>query len=423
MSQSLSHSRSPGPDSPSPPGTPDTSCDHIAHLKSLILLCAPRKSGRELAELRAKLSASVDDEGRVVQHLKHRLIDVENEASNPNKRSRRSRNHRTEGIEEQTVELTATELETRARQTGRKFVILCGLWLCLADDDYDAFFKADPDDEYDAELRFNSDDDIRQGQLREVLDILPDDLMPFRKRTWLAQAFKDGMNSQRSHTRTRLRKDVHHIVPEGIPAARVATQQSRIQHFRSLIGWDEEKNRYSIWNVPFLHGNESATLDFDEVFRHPVLLKIFACIIRGSASADGVMRGTSRLPRANVMQRIHHIEYTMPGAIVDSAIWAIWLFSGDEDFLPTGDFTAINYRDRHDEYLDKILEGLRRQQKWARDLFVFWDSHLFPSTNGSHYGGGVQQDHEEDRGEIEDATDAMLNMPTVSDAEDEDEVD
>jgi hypothetical protein len=47
MSQSLSHSRS-----PSPPGTPDTSCDHIAHLKSLILLCTPRKSDRELAEVR-----------------------------------------------------------------------------------------------------------------------------------------------------------------------------------------------------------------------------------------------------------------------------------------------------------------------------------------------------------------------------------
>ncbi|KAJ7826385.1 hypothetical protein B0H14DRAFT_2817401 [Mycena olivaceomarginata] len=398
MSQSLSHSRS-----PSPPGTHDTSCDHIAHLKSLILLCTPRKSDRELAEL----SASVDDEGRVVRHLKHCLIDVENEASNPKKRSRRSRNHRTEGIEEQAVELTATELEARARQTGRKFVILCGLWLCLADDDYEAFFKADPDDEYDAELRFSSDENIRQGQLREVLDILPDDLMQTR-----VAGAGDGMNSQRSHTRTRLRKDVEHIVPERIPAARVATQQSRIQHFRSLIGWDEEKNRYSIWNVPFLHGNESATLDFDEVFRHPILLKIFACIIRGSASAEGVMRGTSHLPRANAMQRIHNIQYTTPGAIVDSAIWAIWLFSGDEDFLPTGDFTAINYRDRHDEYLDKILEGLRRQQ-----------NHLFPSTNGSHYGGGVQQDHEEDRGEIEDATDVMLNMPTVSDAEDEDEVD
>ncbi|KAF8194046.1 hypothetical protein K438DRAFT_829626 [Mycena galopus ATCC 62051] len=129
------------------------------------------------------------------------------------------------------------------------------------------------------------------------------------------------------------------------------------------------------------------------------IIQIFACIIRGSASTDGVMQGTSRLPPANTMQRIHNIEDTTPGAIVDSSIWSLWLFSGDEDFLPTSDFTAINYRDRHDEYLDKILEGLRRQQKWARNLFVYWDSHLFPSTNGSHYGGGVQQDHEEDWGE------------------------
>ncbi|KAF8194045.1 hypothetical protein K438DRAFT_1969341 [Mycena galopus ATCC 62051] len=133
---------------------------------------------------------------RVVQRLKHRLIDVENEASNPNKRSRRSRNHQTEGIEEQTVELTATELETRARQTGRKFVILCGLWLCLADDDYEVFFKPTlmTNTTCDAELRFNSDERYP----------------PRPARAWLTQAFKDGMNSQRSHTRTRLRKDVHH---------------------------------------------------------------------------------------------------------------------------------------------------------------------------------------------------------------------
>ncbi|KAF8180291.1 hypothetical protein K438DRAFT_1976818 [Mycena galopus ATCC 62051] len=145
--------------------------------------------------------------------------------------------------------------------------------------------------------------------------------MPFRKRAWLTQAFKDGMNSQRSHTRTQLRKDVHHIILEGILASRVATQQSRIQHF--------------IASIPRLAPAESS--------------QIFTCIIHGSVSADGVMQGISCLPPANTMQRIHNIEYTTPGAIVDSSIWSLWLFSGNEDFLPTGDFTAINYRDHHDE--------------------------------------------------------------------------
>ncbi|KAJ6548778.1 hypothetical protein B0H19DRAFT_1162016 [Mycena capillaripes] len=396
-------------------------CLASAHLKSLILLCTPSKSGRELADLRAQLAACIDDQGRTVQHLKHRLVEAENEKNNPSKRSRRSRNHRTEGVEEESRDFTPKELEGRARRTGRKFVILCGLWLCLDDDDYEAFFNAELDNEYNAELRFNSDDDIQQGQLREVLDILPDDLLPFRKRAWLAQAFKDGMSGQRSHTRTRLRNNVQHILPDSIPASRVATQESRQRHFRILIGWDENNARYSIWHIPVLHGNESEKLDFNTVFRHPMLLKIFACIIRGCASADGVMDGTSRLPRANAMQRIFNITYTTPGAIASCAVWLIWLLSGDEDFLPTGDITAIDYRYRYNEYLEKILEGLRLRQKWAQDLFVFWDSHLFPSTNGSHFGGGVQQVHEEDREEISEATDALLSMPVVSDDDDEEE--
>ncbi|KAJ7816412.1 hypothetical protein B0H14DRAFT_2602674 [Mycena olivaceomarginata] len=183
-------SQSPQSNSPShsQPGTPDPSRDYSAHLKNLILLCTPSKSGRELANVRARLTACIDDQRRTVQHLKHRLVDAENENNNPRKRSRRSRNHRTEGIEEESRDFTPKELKGRVRRTGRKFVILCGLWLCLDDDDYEAFFNAELDNDYNAELHFNSDDNIQQGQLREVLDILPDDLLPFRKRTWLALA-------------------------------------------------------------------------------------------------------------------------------------------------------------------------------------------------------------------------------------------
>ncbi|KAJ7277621.1 hypothetical protein C8J57DRAFT_1503465 [Mycena rebaudengoi] len=56
----------------------------------------------------------------------------------------------------------------------------------------ESFLKAAVDDDYDPELRFNSDDDIRQGQLRELLDILPNDLKTFRSREWFVSAFMDG---------------------------------------------------------------------------------------------------------------------------------------------------------------------------------------------------------------------------------------
>jgi hypothetical protein len=69
-------------------------------------------------------------------------------------------------------------------------VILRGLWLCLTDDDFEAFFNTELDDDYTAELRFSSDSEIRQAQLREVIDTLPVNLEPFRKRRWLAMAVR-----------------------------------------------------------------------------------------------------------------------------------------------------------------------------------------------------------------------------------------
>ncbi|KAJ7794032.1 hypothetical protein B0H14DRAFT_3497423 [Mycena olivaceomarginata] len=404
MSESPPNSRTSTPD-------PSHYSDKSAHLKDLILLCTPNKSGQELANIRADLAACVDDQGQAIQHLKHRLVDLENGIEAPRKSSR-SRNHRTEGIEEESADFTSQELEQRARRAGRKFVILRGLWLCLTDDDFEAFFNTELDDDYTAELRFSSDSEIRQAQLREVIDTLPVDLESFRKRRWLAMAFKDGMNSQRWNTRNRLRKEAQHVLPDSIPTSWLATEQSRRDHLRTFIGWNSETRKYSIWNAPCLHGNDSNELDYNQVFRHPLLLRIFASIIRGSASADSVMERSSRRPKANTMQRIFGIVSTSPGAI------AIWLCSGDETFAPVGDVTGINYYDRYNEYLEKILEGLRRRQKWARDLFVFWDSHLFPETNGSQFGGGVRPDDEAVRVEMEGATDLLMQMPVVSDEED-----
>ncbi|KAJ7262853.1 hypothetical protein C8J57DRAFT_1719109 [Mycena rebaudengoi] len=176
----FNNSRSHSSQSSSRDCTPDPNHDYTATQKELILLCMPSKSGNELAQLRSHLAASVDDHSHVVTHLKRRLDDLENQSNNPRKRGRRARNHRTNDDD--------IPSERCVRQTGRKFVLICGLWLRLDDDDAESFLKAALDDDYDPELRFNSDDDIRQGQLRELLDILPNDLETFRSREWFANA-------------------------------------------------------------------------------------------------------------------------------------------------------------------------------------------------------------------------------------------
>ncbi|KAJ7364120.1 hypothetical protein DFH08DRAFT_1015998 [Mycena albidolilacea] len=297
--------------------------------------------------------------------------------------------------------------------------MLCGPWLALGNGDVEAFFETTLDDDYEAELRFAADNpehdehEERQGQLRELRDILPNDLLPFLASSWMAKA----PMLQHCHSPSTRCASPYRGWPQ--------SQQQEDQGFEAVQFRGApasfrspnrvDKGKYAYWDIPFLHGNESETLDFNQVFHYALLLKIFVSIIWGPTSADGVMEKRSQHPKASTMQRIFNIKYTTPGAIAGSAVWTIWLFSADTMFGQVGDVTGINYYHRYNKYLAKILEGLQRRQQWARELFLFWDSHVFPETNSSNFGGGVQEDAEDVRAELAAATDVLTNMPVVSD--------
>ncbi|KAJ7202776.1 hypothetical protein GGX14DRAFT_570453 [Mycena pura] len=431
----------------SPPGTPNHSHDFNAEMQDIIVLFTPSKSGREIAQAP---SICANEQDRITQDLKRRLIDAENDADIARKRLCRGRNNRTEGVAEVSPNFTVKELGVRARRQGRKFVILCSPWLALGDGDVESFFTTELDDNYDEEMRFSGGEDEvdeRQGQLRKSIDILPDDLEPFRTRPWLAKSFVDGMKSQCSNTHTRLRKHaLQHILtdlvtvptpapnaasrstpvpdaaaPEPVTPAQLASSTSRFRHFAVRIGWREDKQKYSIWHVPFLHGNESERLDYNQLFRHSLLLMVFTCIIRGAAAAEGVMGKVSQHSKAKTMQKMFNITSTTPGAIAACAIWVIWLFSADKSFGKVGDVTGINYYDHFNLYLEKILEGLRLRQRWVRELFLYWDGHVFPEWNGARFGGGVDPDDDDEREELAEATAALHDMPVVSDDDEEGE--
>ncbi|KAJ7263887.1 hypothetical protein C8J57DRAFT_1333101 [Mycena rebaudengoi] len=432
MSQPTNTS-SPSSRTSTPP--PDNNTDVLRELANQL---TPSQSQGFLRGLRHRILDGISDQDEVVNGLKRRAVDAENEVQNPTKRTRTSRNHRTDGAQDLPTGCTGPELAARIRRYGRKFVILCGIWLALGEDDVQAFFSTSFDEDYDPELRFNGAIDEsgeRQAQLREVVDILPEDLVEYTDREWFARSFDDGMRNQLNNTTSRLRRDglyniIHGLkidppersdddedeapfedrVPIKVTVSMLATPELRSQYFKVLIGWRADTSEYSIYGVPLLHGNESDTLDFNELFRHRLLLKVFASIIRGTRGPVGLMKKKSKLPRAECMQRTFSIGFTTPGAITSCAILV--------PLRRSARVTGINYYERHKLYLQKILDGLRLQHRWARDLFLFWDSHLFPELKGSHFGGGVSREEERQREEIDDATAAMMEMPVVSDAED-----
>jgi hypothetical protein len=99
------------------------------------------------------------------------------------------------------------------------------------------------------------------------------------------------MRSQCSSTVTRLRHTALPYIVAGpkvnnqkIKASKLSSSEVRQRLFAVSIGWIEYKGKYAYWDIPFLHGNESETLDFNQVFHHALLLKVrtlplcrFAC--------------------------------------------------------------------------------------------------------------------------------------------------
>ncbi|KAJ7897548.1 hypothetical protein B0H14DRAFT_3424906 [Mycena olivaceomarginata] len=65
------------------------------------------------------------------------------------------------------------------------------------------------------------------------------------------------------------------------------------------------------------------------------------------------------------------------------------------------------------KYLEVILDGLRLRKRWTRDLFLHWDTTLFPTLNGSHFGGGMAPEAEDEDEELSAAHDQLLEMPSV----------
>lgn len=75
---------------------------------------------------------------------------------------------------------------------------------------------------------------------------------------------------------------------------------------------------------------------------------------------------------------------------------AIWLYSPDTQLTQEGDETNIDYKTRFFRYMRRICEGLRDETDWAKGLFQYWDSILFPNAEDSFGQAASANHHAED---------------------------
>ncbi|KAJ7107879.1 hypothetical protein C8R44DRAFT_885273 [Mycena epipterygia] len=347
----------------SPTSTPPLTPSHLKELLSLTQQLTPSKSPRTLRKLRQQLQVQANDAQQEQLTLKRRAVEAEQQVdTNRKPRKMRKRGHRD----------SDSRCGPLVRHSARDLLVEADVLNTAEDEAFNM------DCEYDSNAN--------------------------EYKPWVQDSFLDGLHAQRAFISHRLRTEALHVIVDDVKE--FTTSASRFDNFSKLIGYKPATNTsaafYDRFAVPILYDEWDGKVDLNHIFRGPLLLKVFVSIIRGPRGAEGLFEGKSKLPQARCLERIHKIKRTSAGAIVNSAILAIWLSSADTQLLQVGDETTIDYGLRQRVYLRRIREGLRDNKAWAISLFDYWDGILFPNADKSRDQGAVGDERLEDDEELDD---------------------
>ncbi|KAK7458054.1 hypothetical protein VKT23_009960 [Stygiomarasmius scandens] len=280
------------------------------------------------------------------------------------------------------------------KRAARKYVIMHRLWLT---DNSLLFFQREFDPDFAETNRFESNESKVQGEFHDLRALIPEKLHGEIKKKWFRNKFLEAMKEQRSNTSTRVRNQAPEQIFGSSAAEQMDDSSSRKNMFKDDIGYQEARDGKGPYYATF---------------------HLFSVLIRGKNAPKGLMEGKWSMPRTEIMQHKLNISYMTPGAIANSAVLARWAHSADRNLTAIGEATGINYKAEFEAYLQKILEGLHGKKRWAKDLFQYWDSIMFPDQP-SRYGGqsleGTQQRREEEKNEVfdEDVSSVVSCKQTV----------
>lgn len=218
--------------------------------------------------------------------MRRKLADITNEDETAPARGRKKRKITEGGSEDETSEI---------KRLAHKFVNTYAIWLREPSET----FKTKVDNDFDPCERFEDDRNKIQGQLLDLIDLLPE---KYHGETlgseWLIHTvrsssfarpkilistsiqFHSEMNTQRSNTSTRARKQCGPAIFDCTDLDLV-TSEARLAKFRSIIGYVAPDNsdstatgRYDAFDVELLHKDWNGEFDVKTVFLNPRLLLV-----------------------------------------------------------------------------------------------------------------------------------------------------
>ncbi|KAK6984150.1 hypothetical protein R3P38DRAFT_3375291 [Favolaschia claudopus] len=269
--------------------------------------------------------------------------------------------------------------------------------------------RAKEDSSYTEEKRFDNVRMKTQGELRAVLEVLPEELHGDVGKSWLVHKFNAAMDRQRSNTSTRLRTDCGAVFAAHLEDRVKSAEDLTVARIRAsyvdLIGGREneaEKMEYHPFDAPALHSDGADRHNVETFLKNKLVMHVAAATIFGKEKAKKLAREEVCDKTSRCMKDIHAITNSTPGIIANAAVLTLWGLSADGQLKKRGQQTGIDWHKRQESYLQYLLEGLRQRSKPVMELFRVWDAELFPDTESSLGVAGVVKD-----GELDAALDAL----------------
>ncbi|KAJ7651756.1 hypothetical protein B0H17DRAFT_1215216 [Mycena rosella] len=260
--------------------------------------------------------------------LKRQLADVTNTHDSAPQHGRKTKKMVDSGSEEDTKEI---------KKLGHKFVMMKMIWL----PDLSGTIHTKLDDQYNHLERFENHASKVQGELVDLLDLLPQKFHgEIMQSKWLIKTFHKAMQNQRSNTHTRLRNQCRPEIFDCM-AINLFSIESHRDKFRQMIGYVERDNRsarYDRFNVPSLHKNYNGSFD------------------------------------------------------IETARWAV---SADTTLTVQGVQTGINWHADLEKCIQYLQNGLDRHKASVLKLFREWDELFFPNSETSLACNNDDKDHED----------------------------
>ncbi|TFY63624.1 hypothetical protein EVG20_g6236 [Dentipellis fragilis] len=238
---------------------------------------------------------------------------------------------------------------------ARKFCLMRSFWLR----DVDATFSTPVNPSYVHSDRFSSAATRIQGQIADLMEILPSEYRTrIRLKAWM-NAWVMAMQQQRSNSVSRVRECA--LVIFSCKADELSTTTARLARFKVDIGYTTHSNGKGYYKAmaPILYKNYNGSHDSGSIFLNPQLLLIFAVLVHGPSALKDVGSHGARGHTVYTLWKLHKIT---AGAIAACAILARFVLSADSLLETEGQETGIRYQDDFDTYLQYLTTGLEERR-------------------------------------------------------------